>query len=55
MSYQPIQNNQIPEPPNQMVMIITSDLRKFKILARFGPNIKRTITAYKVVKQASYD
>ncbi len=55
MSYQPIQNNQIPEPPNQMIMIITSDLKKLKILARFAPNIKRTITAYKVVKQASYD
>lgn len=55
MSYQPIQNNEIPEAPNQMIMIITSDLKKLKILARFGPNIKRTITAYKVVKQASYD
>lgn len=52
MSYQPIQNNLIPEPPNQMVMVITSDLRKFKILARFGPNIKRTITAYKIVRKA---
>ncbi len=53
--FTPIQNNQIPEAQNQMVMIITSDLRKFKILARFGTNIKRTITAYKIVKQASYD
>lgn len=51
MSYQPIQNNETPELPNQMVMIITSDLRKFKILARFGPNIKRTITAYKIVQR----
>ena len=53
MSYQPIQNNQIPEPPNQMVMIITSDLKKLKILARFAPNIKRTITAYKRVERAN--
>jgi hypothetical protein len=52
MSYQPTQNNEIPEPPNQMVMIITSDLKKFKILARFAPNIKRTITAYKRVERA---
>jgi hypothetical protein len=52
MSYQPIQNNEIPEPPNQMVMIITSDLKKLKIMARFAPNIKRTITAYKIVQRA---
>lgn len=52
MSYQPIENNEIPESPNQMVMIITSDLKKLKILARFGPNIKRTITAYKIVRKA---
>ena len=52
MSYQPIQNNQIPEPPNQMVMIITSDLKKLKILARFAPNIKREIKSYKRVERA---
>lgn len=52
MSYQPIQNNQIPEPPNQMVMVICSDYKRFKILARFAPNIKRTITSYKRVEKA---
>lgn len=52
MSYQPIQNNQIPEPPNQMVMVICSDYKRLKILARFAPNIKRTITSYKRVEKA---
>ena len=52
MSYQPIQNNEIPEPPNQMVMIITSDLKKLKILARFAKNIKREIKSYKRVERA---
>lgn len=52
MSYQPIQNNQIPEPPNQMILIICSDYKRLKILARFAPNIKRTITAYKRVEKA---
>lgn len=52
MSYQPIQNNEIPEPPNQMVMVICSDYKRLKILARFAPNIKRTITSYKIVRKA---
>lgn len=52
MSYQPIQNNLIPEPPNQMVLIICSDYKRFKILARFAPNIKREIKSYKRVEKA---
>lgn len=49
MSYQPVTNNQIPEPPMQMVMVICEDYKRFKVLARFAPNIKRKITAYKIV------
>lgn len=53
MSYQPIQNNQIPEPPNQMVMVICSDYKRLKILARFAKNIKREIKSYKRVERAN--
>lgn len=47
MSYQPVTNNEIPEPPMQMILVICSDLKRLKILARFAPNLKRTITSYK--------
>jgi len=52
MSYQPVTNNQIPEPPNQMIMVICSDLKRLKIFARFAANIKREITSYKIVRKA---
>ena len=52
MSYQPIQSNQIPEPPNQMVMVICSDYKRLKTLARFAPNIKREIKSYKRAERA---
>lgn len=49
MSFTPVTNNQIPEPPMQMILVITSDYRRLKIMARFAPNIGRTITSYKRV------
>jgi len=52
MSFQPITENKIPEPPMQMVLIICDDYSRHKILARFAPNIKRRIMSYKVVHRA---
>lgn len=51
MSYQPVENNQIPEPPMQLVQVICDDYKRLTICARFAPNIKRRITSYKVVKR----
>lgn len=49
-----VTNNEIPEPPMQMILVICSDLTRLKILARFAPNIKRTITAYKTVQRVAH-
>lgn len=54
MSFQPVTNNQIPEPPMQMIVVICSDLKRLKIMARFAPNIKRTITAYKTIQRVPH-
>lgn len=45
--FTPTDTNNIPLPPNQMIVVICEDLSRFKILARFAPNIKRKITAFK--------
>lgn len=47
MSYQPVTNNEINEPPYQLVKIICDDFKRLTICARFAKNIKRNITAYK--------
>lgn len=52
MSYQPVTNNEINEPPLQLVRIICDDYTCLTICARFAVNIKRKITAYKVVQRA---
>lgn len=49
MSFQPVTNNQIPEPPLQLVQVICDDYKRLTICARFAPNIKRKITSYKLV------
>lgn len=45
----PVQNNEINEPPYQMITVICSDYSRIKICARFAKNIKRTITGYKKI------
>ena len=52
MSYKPVENNTIPEAPLQLCKIICDDYKRMTICARLAPNIKRKITAYKVVKRA---
>ena len=52
MSYKPVENNTIPEPPYQLCRIICDDYKRMTICARFAPNIKRKITAYKAVQRA---
>lgn len=47
MSFQPVTNNKIPEPPLQLVQVICDDYKRLTICARFAPNIKRKITSYK--------
>lgn len=51
MSYQPVTNNQIPEQPNQMIVVICADYKRLKILARFATNLKREIKSYKRVER----
>lgn len=51
MSFQPITENQIPEPPLQLVEVICSDYTRLVICARFAPNIRRKIMSYRVVQQ----
>lgn len=51
MSYKPVNNNEIPERPLQLVKIICDDYKRLTICARFAPNIKRRITAYKKVER----
>ena len=50
----PVTNNEIPEPPMQMVYVICSDLKRLKILAGFAPNLKRNITAYKTIERVPH-
>ena len=52
MSYKPLENNTIPEAPLQLCKIICEDYKRMTICARFAPNIKRKITAYKAVYRA---
>lgn len=47
----PVTNNQIPEPPYQLIQVICDDFKRLTICARFAPNIKRQITAYKKVRR----
>lgn len=47
----PVQNNEINEPPYQLVQVICSDLKRLTICARFAKNIQRQITSYKVVRR----
>lgn len=51
MSYQPVTNNEIPEPPMQLVRVILADLRKLTICARFAGNLTSPATAYKRVER----
>jgi hypothetical protein len=51
MSFQTVTNNEIPEPPLQLVQVICDDYKRMTICARFGPNIKRRIISYKVVER----
>jgi hypothetical protein len=53
MSYQPVTNNEINEPPYQLVKIICDDFKRLTIAARFAKNIKRNITAYKLVVRSN--
>jgi hypothetical protein len=49
MSFIPVVNNEIPEAPMQMILVITENYRRYKILARFAPNLTEKITSYKKV------
>lgn len=51
--FTPTDTNNIPLPPNQMIVVICEDLSRLKIMARFAPNIKRKITAYKPIIRAT--
>jgi hypothetical protein len=51
MSFQPITENKIPEPPLQLVEVICSDFTRLVICARFAPNIRRKIVSYKPVRK----
>lgn len=51
MSFIPVQNNQIPESPLQLVQVICDDYKRLTICARFAPNIQRKIISYKVVRR----
>lgn len=46
-----VQNNEINEPPYQLVQIICDDYKRLTICARFAKNIKRTIKSYNVVRR----
>ena len=51
MSFQPVTNNQIPEPPLQLVRVILADLRQFDICARFAKNMTSPVTSYKRIER----
>jgi len=47
----PVENNQIPEAPLQLVKVILADRRRFTICALFAKNLTSPVTAYKAVKR----
>jgi hypothetical protein len=49
--FTPVTENQIPEPPLQLVEVICSDFTRLVICARFAPNIRRKIMSYRVVQR----
>jgi hypothetical protein len=49
--FTPITENQIPEPPLQLVEVICSDFTRLVICARFAPIIRRKIMSYRVVQR----
>jgi hypothetical protein len=51
MSFIPVTNNEIPEPPMQLIRVILANYRQHTICARFAKNMSAPITAYKVVKR----
>lgn len=51
MSYQPVTNNEIPEPPMQLVRVILANYRQHTICARFAGNLSSPVTAYKIVER----
>lgn len=51
MSFIPVQNNEIPEPPMQLVRVILANYRQHTICARFAKNMSAPITAYKRVER----
>lgn len=51
MSFIPVTNNEIPEPPMQLVRVILADLSRYTICARFAKNMSCPVTSYKVVNR----
>lgn len=51
MSFTPVTNNEIPEPPMQLVRVILANYRHHTILARFAKNMSSPVMSYKVVKR----
>jgi hypothetical protein len=49
MIFIPVVNSEIPEAPMQMILVITENYRRYKILARFVPNLTEKIASYKRV------
>lgn len=46
----PTTSNLLPVGPMQPVEVITEDFSRMKLLSRFAPNIKRKITAYRLIE-----
>lgn len=43
----PVQNNEIPEPPLQLVDVILSNYKRLTICARFAKNLKADVKSYR--------
>lgn len=51
MSYMPVNNNEIPESPLQLVRVICENYKRFTICARFAGNLSSPVKAYKLVQR----
>lgn len=47
----PVINNEIPEPPMQLVRVILANYRQHTICARFAKNMTSPVMAYKRVER----